>query len=407
MKKISWKRNLAAIWIGQICSTAGTSMTLPFIPIYLRTEMGIEDEGARAVATSLFFSLGLVSFCASNPIWGALGDRFGRKLMLLRAYFVTAVTFPAMYFMPGVFWLLTMRFVASMFSGTVAAAQALTASTTPDEHQGFALGALSSSFWSGNMLGLVAGGVVVHHFGYFVAFMACGGLFLIGGVLTLLMVEENFVPPVKKAPAAGAKRKLHLPQFGVAGWTLLGLMLLIPVARRCDEPFIPFLVENICGKNNAELNTSYVNALAALGGIISGVVFGRLSDRCRPLLLALPALAVAGTCTLMQSFTNSLLLLMLERFLIFFAVGGLEPIFLAMLSTAVDSDIRGSAFGWSASLRVLGGMLGALIGGGIVAGCGIRSVFILAAAMMLFLMLLLSVGIPFIERCRNKRKTDR
>ena len=402
MKKISWKRNLAAIWIGQICSTAGTSMTLPFIPIYLRTELGIADDGARAVATSLFFSLGLVSFCASNPIWGALGDKYGRKLMLLRAYFVTAITFPALYFMPNLFWLLTMRFFASMFSGTIAAAQALTAATTPDEHQGFALGVLSSSFWSGNMIGLVAGGVVVHHFGYFVAFMTCGGLFLIGGVLTLLLVEENFVPPIKKAPVSGKKRKFYLPQFGIAGWMLLILMLLIPVARRCDEPFIPFLVENICGKAGVELNTSYVNALAALGGIISGVVFGRLSDRCKPLTLALPALAIAGTCTLLQAFITSLPLLMAARFLIFFAVGGLEPIFLAMLSNTVDADKRGSAFGWSASLRVLGGMLGALIGGGVVAYLGIRSVFILAAAMMLGMLLLLVVCIPFIERCRNK-----
>ena len=147
MHQINWKRNLAAIWCGQIFSTAGTSMTIPFIPIYIRSELGIADEGARALAVSLFFSLGLFSFCLSNPLWGALGDKYGRKLMLLRAYFVTAVTFPAMYFMPNLFWLLLMRFVASMFSGTVAAAQALAAVTTPDKHQGFALGALSAAFW--------------------------------------------------------------------------------------------------------------------------------------------------------------------------------------------------------------------------------------------------------------------
>ena len=112
MREISWKRNLAAIWLGQLLSMAGTAMTLPFIPIYMRVELGIVDDGARAMATSLFFSLGMLSFCFSNPIWGALGDRYGRKLMLLRAYFITAVTFPAMYFMPSVGWLLAMRFIA-------------------------------------------------------------------------------------------------------------------------------------------------------------------------------------------------------------------------------------------------------------------------------------------------------
>ena len=405
MREISWKRNLAAIWLGQLLSMAGTAMTLPFIPIYMRVELGIVDDGARAMATSLFFSLGMLSFCFSNPIWGALGDRYGRKLMLLRAYFITAVTFPAMYFMPSVGWLLAMRFIASMFSGTVAAAQALAAVTTPDKHQGFALGSLSAAFWSGNMLGMVAGGMIVHYFGYLTAFLICGACFFSGGMLTLLFVEENFVPPVKSVSAVKQKRKLQLPDFRIAGWLLLVLMFLVPVARRCDEPFLTFLVENIGGKERAELNTSYVTAMAALGGIFSGMAFGRLSDRCKPLMLAVPAMACAGAFTLMQTFINSLPLLMLARFMIFFSVGGLEPIFLAMLSKTVDPSLRGTAFGWSASFRVFGGMLGALIGGGIVAYCGVRSVFMLASAMMFALILLFFIAIPFIERKNAARNS--
>ena len=179
--KISWKRNLACIWIGQILAMAGTSMVIPFIPLFLREKLGFVDEAQRAMAVSLFFSVGLLSFCISNPIWGAVADRYGRKLMLLRAYFVTAITFPAMYFMPNWGALIVMRFISSAFSGTVAAAQTLVAVTTPDEHQGFALGTLSTAFWSGNMLGMVAGGLVVHYWGYLTAFMICGAMFMVGG----------------------------------------------------------------------------------------------------------------------------------------------------------------------------------------------------------------------------------
>ena len=98
-------------------------------------------------------------------------------------------------------------------------------------------------------------------------------------------------------------------------------------------------------------------------------------------------------------------LLMLARFMIFFSVGGLEPIFLAMLSKTVDPSLRGTAFGWSASFRVFGGMLGALIGGGIVAYCGVRSVFMLAAAMMFALIVLFFIAIPFIERKNAARNS--
>ena len=72
---------------------AGTSMVIPFIPLFLREKLGFVDEAERAIAVSLFSSVGLLSFCISNPLWGAVADRYGRKLMLLRAYFVTGITF--------------------------------------------------------------------------------------------------------------------------------------------------------------------------------------------------------------------------------------------------------------------------------------------------------------------------
>ena len=401
-QEISWKRNLFAVWCGQILSMAGTSMTLPFIPIYMRVELVITDDGTRALATSLFFSLGLLSFCVSNPIWGALGDRYGRKLMLLRAYFITGITFPAMYFMPNLFWLLVMRFVASMFSGTVAGAQALVAVTTPNKHQGFALGALSAAFWSGNMLGMVLGGLIVHYFGYFTAFMLCGSLFMTGGLVTLFLVKENFVKPIQVADNHGKKSKFALPQFGAAGWVLLGLMFAIPLARRCDEPFLTFLVELIGGHARAEINTGYVTASAALGGILSGFTFGRLSDRCKPLTLAVPALLIAAGVTLLQVFVDSLWFLMAARFMIFFAIGGLEPIMLAMLSNTIDPTMRGTAFGWSASVRVFGGMFGALAGGAVVSLMSVRSVFVFAAALLAGMILLIVPGVRFASRQRRE-----
>ncbi|MBE6366345.1 MAG: multidrug efflux MFS transporter [Lentisphaerae bacterium] len=403
MKKISWKRNLACIWIGQLLAMAGTSMVLPFIPLFLREKLGIAAEAQRAMAVSMFYSVGMFSFCLSNPIWGALGDRYGRKLMLLRAYFFTALTFPAMYFMPTWGSLIVMRFFASMFSGTVAAAQALVAVTTPDKHQGFALGTLSTAFWSGNMLGMVAGGVVVHYCGYMSAFLACGGAFLIAGIMTLLLVEENFVPPLKKlAVKNGARRwKLALPDFSFGVWVLLGLFFILPLARRCDEPFLALLVELISGEEKAALNTGWVTALAAAGGILSGVFFGYMSDRCKPLQLAIPALAAAGVFMIIQSTAQSLLVLGMTRFLVFFAAGGLEPIFLAMLSQTVDPAKRGSAFGWTASSRVFGGMFGALIGGAVIAWLGTRGVFAFGGILMLLLIPILIGAFKLIKRSKR------
>lgn len=397
LKKVSWRRNLFCIWLGQLLAMAGTSMVIPFMPIYLREVLGFADEAERAWATSVFYSLGMFTFCLANPLWGALGDRCGRKLMLLRAYFVTGITFPAMFFMPNFALLLVMRTIASMFSGTVAAAQALAAVTTPDKHQGFALGCLSAAFWSGNMLGMLAGGMVVHYCGYMCAFLLCGGFFLFSGFLTLFFVQENFVPPVRNNVVRKSTFRLHLPDFSTAVWVLLAVMFALPLARRCDEPYLTFLVELVGGLDKAALNTSYVTAAAALGGILSGATFGHLSDRYKPLTLLLPALLLAGSFMLLQALSRSLWMLCIARFMVFFAAGGLEPIFLSMLSHTVKPELRGTAFGWSASFRMCGGMVGALLGGAVVAVGGTRSVFFAGAGLMFLFMFILVKAVHLVE----------
>ena len=384
MKPISWRQNLFMVWLGQILAMAGTSLTLPFIPLYIRERFGIGEETQRGIYVSAFYFFGMLSFCISNPLWGAVGDKYGRKLMLLRAYFVTGVTFPMMMFAPSILWLIVIRFVASIFSGTVSAAQALVVTTTPEKHHGFALGTLSTALWSGNMIGLLGGGMIVHYFGYTWAFILCGATFLLGGFLTLFFVREEFVPPPPQVAQPGRKRT-GLPDFSTAVWMLMGLFFMLSLARRFDEPFLAILVEMIGGAETAAYHTGVISALAALGGILSGMLFGYLSDRFAPVKIALPALAASGAAMLAQAGADSLAVLGAARFCAFFAVGGLEPVFLSVLSKVTRPERRGAAFGWSASARVTGGLVGAALGGVIVAFFGTRGVFLAGAVAMLLL----------------------
>jgi MFS family permease len=255
------------------------------------------------------------------------------------------------------------------------------------------------------MLGMVLGGIVVHYCGYTTAFMLCGACFITSGLLTLLFVEERFVPPVKKPETVKPRRNFILPDFSMAIWILLGVMFMLPLARRCDEPFLPLLVEIIGGMERAELNTSWITASAALGGILSGAFFGRLSDKYKPLMLAVPAMMTAGGFMLLQSVSGSLLLLGVARFMVFFAAGGLEPIFLAMISHTVKSDLRGTVFGWSASARMFGGMAGALVGGTAVSVLGTRGVFAFAGIIMLMLSGLIVPAIKKVEQLKKQLYT--
>ena len=384
-KRINWKRNLFIVWLGQILAMCATSFALPFIPLFIREKFGIDDEAQRGVYVAVFQFFGMMSFCVSNPIWGMLGDRCGRKLMLLRAYFLNGLTMPLLMIAPDIFWLIFFRMLVSCFSGTISAAQALVVSTTPENKHGFALGVLSTALWSGNMLGFLGGGMVVHCFGYNTAFLTCGALFILGGFLMLFGVNENFVPPPAEAKLLRAKKPSLGKILDPGLLMLLILLTCLALARRLDEPFLPMLVEKIGGTEKAALYTSYISALAALGGILSGVIVGALSDRYPGWALTFPALLIAGATTILQSFAETIEMLAAARFLTLVSIGAIEPVVLAMVSRVTPPDHRGAALGWSASARVLGGVIGAALSGCIVRYFMTRGVFLAGGVTMIAL----------------------
>lgn len=383
---IDWKRNLTFIWISQILAMAGFSGITPFIPLFFRDHYHLVNPQECGLWISALTFFGFFSFCLSAPIWGILADKYGRKLMLLRSYYVTSFLFPLLYFAPNVIWFIAIRFVVSAFSGTVTAAQTLVVTNTPEDKQGFALGTLSTAIWSGNMLGFLGGALVVNTFGYFWAFVICGLSFLSGGVLVHVFVQENFTRPLpvakeEKKPGFFAMWKGY--SWGI--WILLILFIVMGMARRLDEPYLAILVEKVGGTANAIKYTGWICALAALGGFFSGILIGRLCDRYSPTKIALPATILAACTMVFQAYAVNIFMLGSARFFHFFAAGGLEPAFQTLLSRISPPEKRGTLFGMASSLRMFGILIAALLGGGVIFLAGINAVFLTSGVLFLLL----------------------
>ena len=389
-KEINWKLNLAVIWLGQIIAHCAHSFVLPFIQYYMEERFKITDRTTLGLYNQAFDFFGMLTFCVSNPLWGGLGDRFGRKIMLMRAYFLNSLCIPLMLVAPSPVWLVGVRALASCFSGTISAAQALAVSTIPESKHGLALGALSASFWTGTIFGYLCGAYVKNAFGYPAAFLTCGVLLFISGLITLLFAKENFVRPQKKVEPSVRSREPGVLTATIVA--LLGLLCLQSMARRMETTSLPMLVKIICdslGGNFSAAKTVYagrIYALSAIGGLLSGLLIGALSDRCKAWKLALPAFAVAGAMMLFEAHTHSLFTLAAFRFFLFFAAGGIEPVILARLSRSTVPEHRGVVLGWSASVRVIGYLLSAGISALVIASTHEnRNVFSVAGIVMLLL----------------------
>lgn len=370
-----WKKNLVLLWFSQILVMAGLSAAMPFIPLFIKHKYKIVEEGELGVAISLFTFFGLASFGIMAPIWGNLADRYGRKIMLFRATFMNAIIFPMMAFAPNLWILILIRAIASAFSGTNTAAQALIVGTTPEEKQGFALSVLSTAVWSGTMIGYVLGGVLVDKFGYTVAFLLCSILYWLAGIV-LFWVREDFEPP--KETVKKSSRRFSF-RFERPLLMLLLLFFSVSFLRNLESPYLAVLVGQLAGDDKAAFWTGIISAAAAAGGIVAGVIFGYFTDRCKPMQLLTPAILLFGVALVMQGAAESITVLIIARFFAYMAIGGVEPVLQTLLSKMTPENKRASIFGYMISARNTGLILSSLFAGGIIYFTSVRGVFYISA----------------------------
>ena len=381
---INWQRNLWTVWLSQFLSLAGFGMCGPFIPLFMKDSLGITDDAQRGAWVAVFTFAGLLSLCAANFMWGMLADRFGRKLMLLRASYGTALFYPLMVFSPNIYWLIGFRALSALFTGTVNPAQTLLVSTTPKERHGYVLGVLSTAVWSGNLTGYLLGGIVVELWGYTAAFMSCSMLYFTSGLLIHFLVQENFKVPEKSGSKDRKKLSGEIMVPGVIA--LLLMFMLMGAGRRIDQPFVAMLVEMIHGESGAALYTGIISAGGAVGGVIAGFGFGTLSDRYPPEKMIVPVVSIAAFCAVWQGLSPNIWSLGIARFFYYFVAGGMQPMLLVMLSRLISPERKGTFFGWSASVNLAGGLGASAISGFIAYNLGVRAIFI-AGGILLILML--------------------
>ena len=399
---INWKFNLFVIWLSQFLAMVGFGSCMPFIPLLLKDNLHIEDANLRGVYVSIYYLAAMVSLCIATAVWGMLADRFGRKLMLLRASYAAALFYPLLALAPNFWVLATIRFVCSFFSGTVNPAQTLLISTTPPEKHGFVLGVLSTATSSGNMLGYLLGGVIVHYYGYTAAFFSCGGIYLASALLVQFFARDDFSVKLVKKQRQKSPYKFREVATPAVLW-LLSLFLCFGVANRLVQPYMALLVEKVHGFEGAAFYTGIVSAASSLGGFFSGLCIGWLCDRMAPRKLLLPILISGAAFTGAMVLANNVEMLIVTRFLSSFAVSAIQPVLQLMLTKITRPELRGTYFGWSGSINTAGGIICSFLGGGVIWLAGVRGVYVTSA---LILALMIPLMLPAVLAMRKEYTVD-
>ncbi len=87
---------MALVWAAQFLSIMGFAFALPFAPYFLQQELGVVQHGELQLWVALFSASTAVTMAIAAPLWGLLADRFGKRVMLIRANLSGAVVMSLM-----------------------------------------------------------------------------------------------------------------------------------------------------------------------------------------------------------------------------------------------------------------------------------------------------------------------
>ncbi len=338
------------------------------------------------------FSAALVGMAIGGLMIAPLGDRYGRRPLILASLLMMSTGMVLSGFTPGVVALLLARVLVGMGIGTVLACMtALVAEFAPPHRRNFSVGLLQGGYPIGaTATGFVTAWALAHHsWRSILLFSGFGSLVFFPIGLLLLPESIAFLEHRNRggslAPLNYLNRPLDEPAFKASHSTesavrekhvlshLLGKRLRHDTLLLWSAIFFGYMVlYSIVSwipklAIEAGLNPRdgiYAGAVYNLGAFAGTVALARLSDSGRlNLLISVFLLTAAGLLTVFGGVSMPMGLVLLTAFAIGVTLqGGFNGIY--PLATCVyPVKVRSSGLGWAMGLGRSGAVLGPMLAG--------------------------------------------
>ena len=380
----SMKQTVWIMFFAQMISMIGFSSIFPFLPLYVH-ELGTVTSLSEELCAGLVYSGQAFTMMIASPIWGALADRWGRKIMVERAMFGGAVVLTLMAFVRSAEELVALRMLQGLITGTISAANALVAAAAPRAQVGYAMGLMQAGMGLGLGLGPVIGGTVADAFGYRAAFYITGALLAVAGLVVMFGVQEHFVAPLpasRKQPGFLGRWRSMLSAPGIV--LIYSLRFINQMGRIIFIPILPMVVLSLIdnpGQGNSF--TGLVIGVSSAAAAIFSVYFGRLGDRVGHRRILIVFFMVCFLLFALQTFVSGAWQLFALQAFYGIALGAIVPAISALLAEQTPSGDEGAVYGLDSSITSGARVIGPMIGVTISVWIGMRAVF--GAAALLYL----------------------
>ena len=390
---------------------------LPVLALYVEEQLGVSDPQEVAFWASVIYGAGPLSAACMGPLWGAMGDRYGKKRMAVRANIAIAFSTALMPFATTTTWLVALRVLQGMFAGYVAPAMALVSGHLPKYVHGRIIARLQVAMALGAFVGPYVGAELTSWFGRTSLFWVASAMSALAAVRIMLSAVDSPQTPAARAVTffAGFRRGVA-DLLGKRTFALLLLLLLVlRLGQSMLEPMLSLFVRDLgpqpwiaAWSDSESLALDRTIAVAfgvlAIGQWCFTPWWGRMADRRGPLrCLTALSFGMFATQALMVTVTSIDQFLLLRVAAACLMAGSLTLAF-SSVSKRVDDEHRTLAFALVQSCTQLGLAFGPLLGTTVAAiegGTDFRRAFAAAAV----LCAIAGVGMLFLRRLERRAQS--
>ncbi|MFB7156202.1 MFS transporter [Lysinibacillus sp. NPDC056232] len=386
-----WKKNTYILSIAQFLVMSAFSLIIPFIPVYLKSDLGVHSQTDIQLWTGMIFGATFLSAFLFQPIWGKIADQTSRKTILVRSAIGMAFATFLMTYSTTAWHLLILRFILGIFGGFIPASSPFITMNTPKEKIGYALGIAQSGAYTGNIFGPLIGGVLGQWIGFYkILYVSSAMLLISGALIVFFLTEVNKPEPSTLKVPTPKRRRMHFfselreimkePLIGI----LFMVGFLIQFSTMSTSPFLATYVESMW--NNDVFLTTMVGLAVSISGFsitIFSPILGRKADQVGPEIILLISLLGNFICYVSQALVSSIWLLLLARFLMGIFIGGLLPSVISLIRKNAPEKMESLTFGYYHSALFLGNLIGPLLGGYLSGIIHIKGVIFFAGLLFL------------------------
>ena len=380
---------IALLFTIQLVSMGAMEMSGPFWPVHLRQ---LTDSDTLFSFASIAVYVGpMLGILLTSAFWGRIGDRYGHKLMMIRALAGLTLTQLGLALFSDLWAILVLRFLQGACAGYIAPAQAYGVSIEVPSRRARMFALLQISTNVGSLLGAVVGGLILDHATFFWINLSAAALCAVCTVIAALTLPN--VPPVKKttAPSTGGtwQASALLPLL-----TVMGILLL---ARMLPQTSFALYVSTTFTVSNALVGLCY--GLLALGFILSATAWARhFEGRSQADSLRRLTWVVAGciALTALAGLTRNPLVFVIAYFVWGVLLGATTPVLMALVSKTADSAQQGHVLGIAQGTAQFASIVGICAGGLLSQAYGLAYTY-------LFVCVAYAVALIAILALRNRR----